>query len=297
MKLNTANRKYKNNLFVYLFTRKKKYALSLYNAVNHTHYTNEEDLKLLEDVLFIGMKNDASFLFDGALNLYEHQSTFTWNMPLRGLFYFADLYRKLVDLSDLYRKKLIKIPTPKYVVFYNGPTADMDTDRMELKLSDAFITPDEACGFEWTATVLNINKGYNEELLERCSILREYVLFVDMVRRNLKKMDMQDAMISAIRECIDKEILVEFLMEHEKEMASMEWVIPTYEEILEIQRKEELADAREEAMRLGREEGERLGREEGQRLGRAEGRAEAEHTIFILKQEIERLQLKLSKHK
>ena len=56
-----ANRQYKNNLFVYLFTRKKKYALSLYNAMNCTDYTNEEDLefKVLEDVLFVGRVSGA----------------------------------------------------------------------------------------------------------------------------------------------------------------------------------------------------------------------------------------------
>ena len=119
LKQSTVHRKYKNNLFIYLFTRKKEYALSLYNAVNGSNYTNEKDLqfKLLEDVLFIEMKNDVSFLFDGTLNLYEHQSTFSYNMPLRGLFYLADLYRKLIQKERLYRKKRIRIPTPKYVEF------------------------------------------------------------------------------------------------------------------------------------------------------------------------------------
>lgn len=193
MKQSSVDRKYKNNLFIYLFTKKKEYALSLYNAVNQSDYTNEGDLqfKLLEDVLFIEMKNDVSFLFDGALNLYEHQSTFSYNLPLRGLFYLADLYRKLVPVKNLYHKKLIRIPTPKYMVFYNGPVEDMDVDRLELKLSDAFQVPDESKGFEWTATVLNINPGFNETLFEKCGILREYAEFVEVVKRNAETMEFE----------------------------------------------------------------------------------------------------------
>lgn len=279
LKQSTVHRKYKNNLFIYLFTRKKEYALSLYNAVNESNYTNEKDLqfKLLEDVLFIEMKNDVSFLFDGTLNLYEHQSTFSYNMPLRGLFYLADLYRKLIQKERLYRKKRIRIPTPKYVVFYNGPVEDMKVDRMELKLSDAFEVPDESKGFEWTATVININPGFNEELFAQCEILREYARFVEKVRRNAQTRDMKEAMVSAIRECMEEGILVEFLKEHGEEMSEMSWRIYDTEKILQIQHEEALEDALEK--------------------GRAEGRAEAEHNaekiIHALQQEIENLKRQL----
>lgn len=266
----TASREYKNNLFIYLFTKKKEYALSLYNAVNGSHYTNEEDIKfkLLENVLFIEMKNDVSFIFDNTLSLYEHQSTFSHNMPLRGLFYLADLYRRLVPSDRLYRKKLIRIPTPKYIVFYNGPVEDMCVDRLELKLSDAFEVPDESKGFEWTATVININPGFNEKLFEKCTILREYTLFVEVVRRNAETMDMNEAMVSAIEECLNKGILKEFLQEYGKELEEMCWERYDTERILQIQHEEALEDAREEGIQ--------------------QGRAEAERTIFLLKQEKDR---------
>lgn len=266
----TASREYKNNLFIYLFTKKKEYALSLYNAVNGSHYTNEEDIKfkLLENVLFIEMKNDVSFIFDNTLSLYEHQSTFSHNMPLRGLFYLADLYRRLVPSDRLYRKKLIRIPTPKYIVFYNGPVEDMCVDRLELKLSDAFEVPDESKGFEWTATVININPGFNEKLFEKCTILSEYTLFVEVVRRNAETMDMNEAMVSAIEECLNKGILKEFLQEYGKELEEMCWERYDTERILQIQHEEALEDAREEGIQ--------------------QGRAEAERTIFLLKQEKDR---------
>lgn len=94
----TVNRKYKDNLFCFLFGRSKENALSLYNAVNNTSYKNADDLEFetLEDVIFIKMKNDVAFLFAHELCLYEHQSTYNPNMPLRGLMYAANEYRKLL---------------------------------------------------------------------------------------------------------------------------------------------------------------------------------------------------------
>lgn len=311
MKQIAVDRKYKNNLFVYLFTKIKKYALSLYNAVNGSHYTNEEDLqfKLLEDVLFIEMKNDVSFLFDGALNLYEHQSTFSYNMPLRGLFYLADLYRKLIPQERLYRKKRIRIPTPKYIVFYNGPVEDMKVDRLEMKLSDAFDVPDESMGFEWTATVLNINQGFNEELFEQCEILREYARFVEVVKRNAETMDINIAMVAAIDECLKEGILVDFLQEYGKEMEQMSWGIYDTERILQIQHEEALEDAREEALAKGiargrqereaelesaREEALEEGIARGRQMGRKEREAELENIISLLQQKIEKLEGQLA---
>jgi len=299
-----ANRQYKNNLFVYLFTRKKKYALSLYNAMNGTDYTNEEDLefKVLEDVLFVRMKNDVSFVFDSAMNLYEHQSTFSSNMPLRGLYYFADLYRKLIPTTVLYQKKLVKIPVPKYIVFYNGPVEDMPEGRQELHLSDAFLVPDETGGFEWTATVVNINPGYNEELFVKCEILREYAVFVEKVRKKSVVMSPDEAMREAIMECIEEGILLEFFREYGEEIIGMEWYEVTQEMIWEIQREEAIEDAREEGMRLGLEEGRLKGMQEGMQegiqqgmqQGIQQGRKEAEQVILRLKEQIQKLEKQLA---
>lgn len=308
MKRPAAHRQYKNNLFIFLFSKKKEYALSLYNAVNGSHYTNEEDLQLkrLEDVLFIEMKNDVSFLFDGALNLYEHQSTFSYNMPLRGLFYLADLYRKLIPGDSLYRKKRIWIPTPKYMVFYNGPVEDMNVDKLELRLSDAFEVPDESKGFEWTATVLNINPGFNEKLFAACEVLREYTEFVEVVRKNAKAMDMNKAMAEAIKKCLEKNILVEFLNEYGKELEEMSWERYDTERILQIQHEEALEDAREEGLRLGLEEGRAKGMQQGIQQGMQQGmqqgiqqgiqrgRAESEQTILLLKEQIKKLESQLA---
>lgn len=92
------NRKYKDTLFRMVF-KEKKDLLDLYNAVNGTDYQNEDDLEIntLENVLYMGMKNDISFLIGCTMNLYEHQSTQNENMPLRGFLYFAKLFETYVS--------------------------------------------------------------------------------------------------------------------------------------------------------------------------------------------------------
>ena len=116
------------------------------------------------------------------MNLFEHQSTFNPNMPLRGMEYFAELYGIYITENglDIYVSSLQKIPTPRYYVFYNG--TEKHPDVVKLKLSDAFQVPDDSGEFEWTATMLNINYGHNRELLEQCQPLYEYAHFIKLVR-------------------------------------------------------------------------------------------------------------------
>ena len=105
-------------------------------------------------------KNDVSFLIDKTLSLYEHQSSYNPNMPLRGFLYYADLYRKLIHRSErLYSKHLLKIPRPHFIVFYNGSEKELAEERRILRLSDAFETDTGAGEYEWTATMININSG------------------------------------------------------------------------------------------------------------------------------------------
>lgn len=112
------NRKHKDRLFRYLFMD-RKYLLDLYNALHDSHYTDPDELEVvtMEDVIFMKMKNDLSFLIDSRLSLYEHQSTWNPNMPLRGLFYFAQQYEGLVGAegADVYGKTRISLPTPEYM--------------------------------------------------------------------------------------------------------------------------------------------------------------------------------------
>ena len=116
-----ANRKYKDTVFRMLFSDKNR-LLELYNAVSGRHYDKPDDLKIvtLENAVYMGMKNDLAFLLDTCIYLYEHQSTVNPNIPLRDLIYIASEYNKLVETKSLYSSAVQRIPTPNFIVFYNG---------------------------------------------------------------------------------------------------------------------------------------------------------------------------------
>ena len=138
----TVNRTYKDTVFRKLFSDRKN-LLSLYNAINGTAYTDETELEIvtLESAIYMGMKNDLAFIIDTNLFLYEHQSTYNPNIPLRNLFYIADEYQRLVVRKSLYSTVIQKIPTPRFLVFYNG-TKEVE-DCSEFRLSSAYENPTE----------------------------------------------------------------------------------------------------------------------------------------------------------
>ena len=118
-----VNRNYKDTVFRKLFSDRKN-LLSLYNAISETSYTDENELEIvtLESAIYMGMKNDLAFIIDTNLFLFEHQSTYNPNMPLRDLFYISSEYQKLVDQKSIYSSVLLKLPEPHFIVFYNGST-------------------------------------------------------------------------------------------------------------------------------------------------------------------------------
>ena len=210
----STNRAYKDSLFRIIYSgkdeRSRRWLLSLYNAISGKNHTNIEDLRIttIENVIYLTMKNDLSFLLDSQMNLFEHQSTVNPNMPLRGLMYFGQLYQNEVKRQkrDIFGSSLIKIPAPRFIVFYNG---DRELpDEVKYKLSDAFEIPDKSGEFEWTATVININKTHNEGLQKSCESLYHYIEFVERVRESQKK-GMEPS--QAINEAVDYAIQHKFL--------------------------------------------------------------------------------------
>ena len=218
----TANREYKSTMFSMIF-RDKKELLELYNAVNHSDYTNMEALQIvtLENAIYMNMKNDLAFVIDMHLNLYEHQSTFNPNMPLRDLLYVAREYQKLVKDESIYASTPVKLPAPRFIVFYNG--RDDRPAKEVLKLSDAYYTKEEEPELELKVTILNINKGKDQELLTKCNTLREYMQYVDCVRRYtaMPGVTLDEAVTRAVNECIEKGILSEFLRKNKAEAISV----------------------------------------------------------------------------
>lgn len=228
-KLYGVNREYKSCLFCLTFQEKKD-LLSLYNAMNDTDYQNPEELIIytLEDAVYIGIKNDISFLVGEMLNLYEHQSTRNPNMPMRGLLYFARNYESYIEQNHLniYGSVLLKFPLPQYFVFYNGEKDE--PDRKEMELADAFprIEGKEAC-LNCKATLLNINYGHNKELMDKCTRLKEYSTFIYYIRRNRAQgMGLNEAIDLAIDTCIEEDILKELLVKNRGEVRNM--VLSTY---------------------------------------------------------------------
>ena len=129
-------------------------------------------------------------------------------MPLRGLMYFAELYQKHLTRQDrdLFTTALVKIPTPNFVVFYNG-SRDMP-DVTKLRLSEAFEIPAENGDFEWTATMLNINAGRNKTLLQKCKPLYHYSCYVDRVKTNVRSgMTKENAVSEAVNFAIRNDFL------------------------------------------------------------------------------------------
>lgn len=218
-----VNEKYKDRIFCLLFGREeyKENILSLYNALNDSNYDNVDDIEIttIEDALYIKMKNDVSLLIDSYLTLWEQQSTYNPNMPVRGLMYYGNLYNSYIHNRgiNIYGSSLMKLPTPKYVVFYNGTT---NRDSIEkLRLSDAFMQEDVDHEFEWTATMINLNKGKNDTLLEKCKVLADYMVLINKIRVYKKEMgNIRDAVNRAVDECIQEGRLVEFLEKHRGEI-------------------------------------------------------------------------------
>ncbi len=223
-----GNRTVKSTLFPNLFSDKKE-LLELFNAVNGTNYQDSDECEIntIEGILYMTTKNDVSFIVADTMNLYEQQSTYNPNMPLRGLLYFAQLYHKFINARrlNIYSTKLQKIPAPHYVVFYNGTKEE--PDEKILLLSEAFLREDErkpAYGcLECEVRMLNINYGHNKALMEKCRRLEEYAIFVNKLRKYAKQYPnhLGLAITKTIEECIAEDILKNFLIEHKNEVLEM----------------------------------------------------------------------------
>ena len=261
-----VNRKYKDTLFAALFGRieHKTDIIDLYNVLNGTSYphTAEIEIVTIENTVYLGMHNDAAFLIDNeTISLWEEQSSWNPNMPLRGLIYLAQEYRKLIggNKYDIYGPTPIRIPTPKYVVFYIGP--DNQPDRY-LKLSDLFVDPSGGC-VELKTRIVNINYRGNDSLLRACKMLHDYTALIRKVRHNKEVgMDINEAVDLAVQECINEGILREYLLKHREEATDM--ILTEYNE------KEHLEHVANYNKEQGRQQGIEQGRQQGIEQGRRE---------------------------
>lgn len=219
------NRKYKDSLFRFIFNSKEA-ALSLYNAINDSDYheTDAMEFYTMNDFLYIGMKNDLSFLLDWNLNMFEHQSSYNPNMPLRGLIYTSAALKKFIEKNrlDMYSSKLLTIPVPRYYVFYNGLKKAADEVILKLTDSMAGTNASKVSSAEFTAHMININAGHSAKIMNRCPLLHQYSLFVAALRQKISdRLSLGDAIEETITECIEKDILADILREHRAEVTDM----------------------------------------------------------------------------
>ena len=259
----SVKRNYKSTVFAMLFGDRER-LLKLYNAISGKNYQEPEALEIntLDNAIYIGMKNDLSFIIDEQLSLYEHQSTVNPNMPLRFLFYISDLYSGMTKEENIYGKKALTIPSPCFVIFYNG--AETQPDRQILHLSDLYAVKTAETGLELTAVMLNVNRDHNQELMEACKDLKDYAEYVDRVRRYARDYPLSEAVDRAIEECIREKILQEFLEKNRAEVKKMSIYEYDQEKHIRMEREE----AWEEGMQAGKSEGLKEGIKEGILRGR-----------------------------
>lgn len=244
--LTTVNREYKDRVFKFLFgnPENREWTLALYNAINGSNYDNPNDIQFntIEDAVYLGMKNDASFIIVNSLSVWEHQSSYNPNVPMRFFIYAAKLYEKYIATSNYnpYSSKLQKVPCPKCICFYNG-TEDQPDNKV-LRLSDAF---DGEADIEVQVTMLNINYGKNRLLMEACKPLQEYAWLVDTIRRhqdNEKNLEM--AIDATLNEMPEDFLIRKFLLSNKAEVKGMFLTEYNQEKVLEMERLEAVNDDR-----------------------------------------------------
>ncbi|MDY5989821.1 MAG: hypothetical protein SPJ11_09305 [Coprococcus catus] len=270
----SLNRTFLSSLFEQIFNSPSE-ALSLYNAINGTNYSDPGLLTIttLSGALFLGYRNDVSFLIGTTLNLYEHQSSFNPNMPIRGLTYMARLYEGYILETglDVYSSILLKLPKAQFFVFYNGTTEQ--PDRLVLRLSDSY--PDDGLEnhLEVCAIMLNINYGHNKALMEKCQTLHDYALFVDTVRHYISSGYTRERAVEiAVEECISNNVLKEFLIRNKAEVLTMLYSEYAWELHLRKLQEEGLEEGLQKGLEEGRQKGLEEGRQQGLQKGLEEGR-------------------------
>ena len=245
------NREHKDSVFVDLFYQDetaKKNLLSLYNALHDTNYEDETIIRKvkIDDVLYKNFKNDISCEVNGLVLVFgEHQSTINRNMPLRCLMYVGRAYEQLVDSKARYRTTLVKIPTPEFYVFYNGEK-EQPLEQV-LTLSDAFMNPVGENSVELKVKVININSDKAHGILDKCGILKEYSQFISTVRKYSEE---ESAIKKAIKECIEKGILADYLKRKGSEVENMLIAEYSYEEDMQVKLQEGIWQGRREGITL-----------------------------------------------
>ena len=246
--MDESKRVYKDSLFRAYFKNAENF-VQLCNAVTGLNLkASQLSENSVDEILFSSLRNDVSFSAgESCFIFFEHQSTQNLNMPLRMLFYLSLLYKPQAGDNFIYRTKMIHLPAPRFFVFYNGkePCPEVST----LKLSDAFSM---AGDIELTVKVFNINYNEKFRLIQNCRPLHDYSVFIERVEFYLAAgMKRGEAILAAMKWCIENDIMRDFLKAHEWEVFDMVNLVWNEEDA----KKFYIAPGREEGLQEGRQEG------------------------------------------
>lgn len=264
----TARSDYKDRLFSFIFGSpgNEPWTLALYNAVNATSYSDPSavEVNTVREALYLGMRNDVSFLIADEMSLYEQQSTYNPNMPLRMLQYLANLYERVVVSRRLnkYGSRLIPLPVPKLVVFYNG-VRELG-DETVLSLADSF-PPGADPDVSVRVRMVNVNEGRSPGLLGACRPLAEYSWLVARIRDRTAAGERASEAVDATLASMPEDFTIKrFLETHRAEVAGM--LLAEYDEA--------------KAMEMFREDGRAQGLAEGLAEGEARGQAKGRNELL-----------------
>ena len=93
--------------------------------------------------------------------------------------------------ENLYGTKIVQIPPPEFVIFYNGEK-DMP-EEMPLRLSDMYRLKVEEPKLQLEAVMLNISGSNNSRLKEACRTLKDYAVYTDKIRLYSKEQMLEEA--------------------------------------------------------------------------------------------------------
>ena len=279
------NRNFKSSVFSLMMQNKEK-ALNVYNVLGNSHFDNPEDVEIIttDGGISLSVRNDASFIIGTDMNFYEHQSTYNPNMPMRSLIYCTDaIDRRIKEKNEnLYGHKQIKIPTPRFVVFYNGREKRPAVERMYL--SSAYMGEKKNPDLELACTVYNLNAPENKELLEKSEVLYGYTFFVNRVNANKENgMELEQAIDEAIDTCTRENILKDFFGTYKNEVRRIMALDFTFERQIELTRMEYYQDGFADGESQGEARGEARGEAKGMARGEKNGQLQALISLTVRK--------------
>ena len=240
-----AKRTAKNSVFLDLF-QNKSYLLKLYKTLHPEDTTATEDSLTdvtITNVLTDNLYNDLGFIVNNKLMiLVEAQSTWTVNILVRILLYLAQSYHEYFQRTsqDYYKSKKVKMPKPElYVIFTGNKGRKPD----KISLSKEFF---EGADIDIEVKAKVIYESDTDD------IINQYIIFCKVFNKQTKQHGMtQKAVTETIRICKDRNVLMEYLAQREKEVVTIMMSLFDEEQIMKsFIRSERHDEARETAERM-----------------------------------------------